>query len=51
MDRLIVEKNEEIENLLKEGHKLAADQLKANNLIKKLRSEQKEYKQTEASLL
>ncbi|CAH8612374.1 unnamed protein product [Heterobilharzia americana] len=51
LERLVEEKNEEIENLLREGHKLAADQLKTNNIIKKLHSEQKEYKKTESSHL
>ncbi|TNN08054.1 TATA element modulatory factor [Schistosoma japonicum] len=51
LENVILQKNEEIEILLKEGHKLSADQLKTNNLLKKLRSEQKEYKQTESSHL
>ncbi|CAH8647871.1 unnamed protein product [Schistosoma haematobium] len=51
LENVILQKNEEIENLLKEGHKLSADQLKTNNLLKKLRSEQKKSKQTEASHL
>ncbi|CAH8593017.1 unnamed protein product [Schistosoma turkestanicum] len=48
LENVVLQKNEEIENLLKEGHKLSADQLKTNNLLKKLRSEQKESKQTES---
>ncbi|CAH8663495.1 unnamed protein product [Schistosoma rodhaini] len=51
LENVILQKNEEIENLLKEGHKLAADQLKTNNLLKKLRSEQEKSKQTQSSHL
>ncbi|CAL8102448.1 unnamed protein product [Calicophoron daubneyi] len=49
LERTLSEKNEQIDGLLKEGEKLAQDQLKTNALLKKMRSAEKESAQKERS--
>ena len=45
-EKIIKDKDEQITELLEEGEKLSKQQLQSNNIIKKLRSKEKENDQT-----
>ena len=45
-ERIIKEKDEQITELLEEGEKLSKQQLQSNNIIKKLRTKEKENDST-----